>query len=120
MTEEQARIRREKKTITAMMHIYCEGHHGSAGELCGECTELLTYAHKRLEKCRYREMKPTCGKCPVHCYRPSMKERVIEVMRYSGPRMSYRHPVYAFHHFRDGFRQVPDRPKPKREAEAKG
>lgn len=93
-----------------MVLIYCKAHHGSQkGALCPSCHELLDYALVRLERCRYAHKKPTCGNCPAHCYKPSMKEKVMEVMAYSGPRMSYRHPVYALYHFFDSFRPVPQR-----------
>jgi hypothetical protein len=72
--------------------------------LCTDCVELRQYAFARLEKCRYQDDKPTCAKCPVHCYRPEMREKVRVVMRYSGPRMMLRHPVLAIAHIIDGRR----------------
>ena len=41
--------------------------------LCPACHELLTYARDRLNHCKFGNDKPTCKKCPVHCYRPDMK-----------------------------------------------
>jgi hypothetical protein len=93
---------RERKTIRAMIEIYCRGHHSASGRLCTECKDLLNYAEMRLEKCPFGENKTNCADCSVHCYQPAMRERVKEVMRYSGPRMTYRHPVLALHHFLDG------------------
>ena len=106
---EHRRMKREKNTISAMVGIYCRNKHGIApGEICHECAELLSYAHMRLDRCRYGHRKPTCGNCPIHCYKPSMKERVMEVMSYSGPRMALRHPCYALMHLIDGFRKPPE------------
>ena len=34
-----------------------------------------------------------------------MREKIREVMRYAGPRMSYRHPLLAFYHFFDGMKK---------------
>ena len=109
------RLAREEKTIAAMIALYCRDHHhagdsaatgidsGSGDDgLCPECAELLAYARLRLEKCRYGADKPTCANCETHCYRPAMRERVREVMRYSGPRMLKRHPVLAVAHLVDG------------------
>jgi hypothetical protein len=105
------RLAREEKTIAAMIALYCRDHHAGAGEgaaaaagegLCSECSELLAYARVRLEKCRYGVEKPTCAKCETHCYKPVMRERVRQVMRYSGPRMLRRHPVLAVAHLVDG------------------
>jgi hypothetical protein len=45
----------------------------------------------------------------MHCYKPAMREKIKDVMRYSGPRMSYRHPLLALFHFFDGFRKAPIR-----------
>jgi hypothetical protein len=108
------RLAREQKTIAAMIALYCRDHHsadtetvGKATEpdddgLCADCSELLAYARLRLEKCRYGAEKPTCANCETHCYRPAMRERVREVMRYSGPRMLRHHPVLAVAHLADG------------------
>ena len=88
-----------------MVHIYCKAHHGTQSELCPECTEFVSYAYMRLEKCPFQEKKSTCGKCLIHCYRPDMKEKVKKVMRYSGPRMLLPHPGLALHHVWDGRRK---------------
>ncbi|MEE1080360.1 MAG: nitrous oxide-stimulated promoter family protein [Bacteroidales bacterium] len=92
-----SRIEEEKKVVEQMIRLYCRKKEGN-GELCQNCHELLDYAHSRLDRCRYGEEKPTCKKCPVHCYRPEMKERVRAVMRWSGPRMMLYHPVAAIKH----------------------
>lgn len=92
-----SRIEEEKKVVEQMIRLYCHKKEGN-GELCQNCHELLDYAHSRLDRCRYGEEKPTCKKCPVHCYRPDMKERVRSVMRWSGPRMMLYHPVAAIKH----------------------
>jgi hypothetical protein len=93
-----------------MIEIYCRGIHGSGRELCAECGELLSYAEKRLEKCPYGEGKPPCNKCPIHCYQPNKREQVRAVMRYSGPRMTFRHPVLALFHWIDGLKKAPKKP----------
>ena len=92
-----SRIEEEKKVVEQMIRLYCHKKEGN-GELCQNCHELLDYAHSRLDRCRYGEEKPTCKKCPIHCYRPEMKERVRAVMRWSGPRMMLYHPVAAIKH----------------------
>jgi hypothetical protein len=103
-----ARLEREERTIAVMVAMYCHDRHGVHGELCAECDELLFYARRRLTACRFGDGKPTCAKCPVHCYKPAMRERVREVMRYSGPRMITRHPVLGLAHAVDGRRQAKD------------
>jgi hypothetical protein len=100
-------MKREKKTIEAMVRLYCEKKHGTKGALCAECDDFLDYAFLRLDKCPFQEKKSTCGKCTVHCYRPDMKEEAKTIMRFSGPRMILHHPSLALHHVWDGRRKPP-------------
>ena len=93
------RIEREKKTIALMIDIYCQRKHGNKkGELCDECKELLEYAHKRLSFCKFGENKSTCSRCPIHCYKKDMKEKVKDVMKFSGPRLIVHNPIKLFRH----------------------
>ena len=48
------------------------------------------------------EMKTFCANCRVHCYKPEMRGKIREVMRYSGPRMMLHHPVMAARHVIEG------------------
>jgi hypothetical protein len=104
---EHKRMKRERRTIAIMTEIYCKGHHHTNGTLCKECQEFQDYAFLRLSKCPFQDKKTTCGKCTIHCYRPDMKERVRQVMRYSGPRLLLRHPVLSMHHAWDAHRKPP-------------
>ena len=72
----------------------CQEGHGGPG-LCGDCRELLEYSLARLEHCKFGNTKTKCHKCPVHCYRPDMREKIRTVMRFSGPRMLLYHPLEA-------------------------
>lgn len=94
----QGALRTEMKTVTAMVDIYCQAHHHVEGELCQQCRDLVDYARMRLDRCPYGESKPTCNKCPIHCYKPEQKEQMRLVMRYSGPRMLLPHPLLAIRH----------------------
>lgn len=91
------RVRREQRTIEVMLHIYCRDHHRER-DLCNDCAKLLRYARQRLENCVFGESKTPCNQCTAHCYSGKMRERVIEVMRYAGPRMTLRHPVLSLFH----------------------
>lgn len=51
--------------------------------LCADCREFLLYAFARRLRCPLVP-KPSCKHCPVHCYRPGHRERVREIMRFSG------------------------------------
>lgn len=98
----QARLDRERQTFRLMTGIYCRDHHGKAGDLCNECQSLFDYAMQRVDKCPYQADKPTCAKCPIHCYKPAMREKVYLVMRYAGPRMMRYHPLLTLMHYMDG------------------
>jgi hypothetical protein len=99
------RITREKKTIQAMVKIYCKGHHAPKdAEICPDCSEFTEYALKRLDKCQFQEDKPTCGKCIVHCYKPDRREQAKVIMRYAGPKMILSHPMLAIQHTFDGLK----------------
>ena len=87
----------EVKTARVMIEMYCRHHHGSGG-LCGECALLLEYVSRRIDKCPHGEEKPACFKCEVHCYKPNMRNKIKEVMRFAGPKMTWRHPVLALRH----------------------
>jgi hypothetical protein len=100
------RVARERKTVTAMMRIYCRGQHRTRGELCDACTQLHAYAMCRLDRCPFGVEKPTCANCPVHCYKADRREEIRAVMRYAGPRMLWRHPFLAVLHLLDGRRVV--------------
>ena len=101
------RLNREWKTMEAMIKIHCRDHHGATAALCVECQGLSDYASVRLERCRFGAEKPTCAKCPVHCYQRARREQVKAVMRYAGPRMVWEHPVMSLRHWLDGYRKAP-------------
>lgn len=91
-------LQTEYKTVAAMVAIYCQKHHHSQKGLCDKCQALLDYAEIRLDRCPYGQNKPTCNRCPIHCYKPEPKESMRLVMRYSGPRMLLPHPILAIRH----------------------
>lgn len=105
---------KELEVVTLMIKRYCRGRHGTRRGLCPDCEELLDYVKLRRSKCPHGDKKPFCSNCRIHCYRPEMRERIREVMRYSGPRIVLRHPVLATRHLIESKRE-----KRKLEKEAK-
>jgi predicted amidophosphoribosyltransferase len=101
--ESSHRLAREWQTIQAMIRIYCRDHHD--GALCKKCQSLLDYAGLRLNRCQFGADKPTCAKCPVHCYQKNRREEVRAVMRYAGPRMLWKHPLLSLAHWLDGLKR---------------
>ncbi|NOY81009.1 MAG: nitrous oxide-stimulated promoter family protein [Kiritimatiellaeota bacterium] len=96
--------KREQRTVTVMVRMFCRARHAGKKTPCPECAELTRYALARIGNCRYGTDKPACLACPTHCFKPDMRARIRAVMRYAGPRMLVRHPILALHHIRDGRR----------------
>lgn len=89
---------REKRMVSQMIALYCKKNHRTKNGLCPECAALADYARQRSDKCPFMESKTFCSNCKVHCYKPQMRAKIREVMRFSGPRMVFHHPVAAVRH----------------------
>ncbi|ABM04044.1 conserved hypothetical protein [Psychromonas ingrahamii 37] len=104
----------EFKTIKAMVAIYCQKHHSSTALMSGQKTlcacyaEFILYANEKLDRCPYGQNKPTCNKCPIHCYKTAQREQARIIMRYAGPRMLLSHPILAIKHLLAEQRPVPE------------
>lgn len=105
----ESKREKEKRLVSQMIALYCKDLHKdrnpqnrgkSLGKviLCEECAELDNYARTRSEKCPFMETKTFCSNCRVHCYKADMRQKIREVMRYSGPRMLFYHPITAIRH----------------------
>lgn len=94
----ESKREREKKMVSQMIRLYCRKKHHTGKGLCSECAELDTYAGQRSDKCPFMETKTFCSNCRVHCYNPQMREKIRMVMRFSGPKMIFYHPVAAVRH----------------------
>lgn len=84
-----------------MILLYCRKHHHTGKRLCEECAQLEAYARERSNKCPFMETKSFCSNCKVHCYKPEMRDKIRRVMRFSGPRMIFHHPITAIRHLID-------------------
>lgn len=97
---------RDLRVLVQFTSVYCGDHHAApdsadppyAEELgfnpgrfpvCAECRDFLTYAFERRVRCPL-DPKPTCKECTIHCYRKGHRERVREIMRYSGKKLILR------------------------------
>jgi len=92
---------KDLKVLALFTSVYCHAHHEAPknrlqgkrlglGEVdlgrrsaCAECQDFLAYAIERRLKCPL-DPKPSCKHCHIHCYRPGHREKVREVMRFSG------------------------------------
>ncbi len=93
-----AKREREKEVVSLMIQLYCRKNHGCRNGLCPQCAELDAYARRRSDHCPFMETKTFCNNCKVHCYKPEMREKIRMVMRFSGPRMIFYHPILAIRH----------------------
>ena len=91
------KLQHEKKILLDMISLYCRKVHHTQ-DLCDECRALAEYAIRRTELCPYMDEKSFCSQCKTHCYKPEMRERIREVMRYAGPRIMFYHPLAALRH----------------------
>lgn len=78
----ESKREREKRIVSQMIALYCKKKHGVKGTLCPDCAALDAYAKQRSDKCPFMETKTFCSNCKVHCYRPEMRERIRDVMRF--------------------------------------
>lgn len=94
----QTEHEREKRMVSQMIALYCRKRHHTRGDLCPQCAALDAYAKMRADKCPFMETKTFCSNCRIHCYKPDMRAKIREVMRFAGPRMILHHPVAAIRH----------------------
>ncbi len=94
----QTKREREKAMVSQMIALYCKKRHHTKNGLCPECAALDAYARPRSDRCPFMETKTFCSNCKVHCYKPQMREKIRQVMRFSGPRMLFHHPIAAIRH----------------------
>ncbi|NLS56158.1 nitrous oxide-stimulated promoter family protein [Hafnia alvei] len=105
-----SRIQREKLTIRKMISLY-QRRCPDAQRDNQHYDNLYAYAVKRLDRCVFGAEKPACKQCPVHCYQPAKREEMKQIMRWSGPRMLWRHPILTIRHLIDDQRPVPELPE---------
>jgi len=92
---------KDLKVLAQFTAVYCQAHHPGPRQalaitapamravplekypLCSDCAAFLAYACERRLRCPLDD-KPACKHCPVHCYRPGHREKVREIMRFSG------------------------------------
>lgn len=101
------------RLIAKFVEVYCNDKHstiprltitlpGEVGQtsLCSECAEFMEYATNRRLNCPLEDEKPTCKHCRIHCYDKTRREKVREIMAYSGRKLLMRGRLdYLWHYF---------------------
>ena len=98
------RLLRKTKTLRLMVQMYCERihhHNHYQPKLCPECEETINYALEKSQKCPYKEKASVCETCKIHCYQKEKQEKMKKIMRFSGPKMIFHHPILAIWHLLD-------------------
>jgi hypothetical protein len=107
--------KRDISTLARFVTLYCRSHHEERTpfefkapglenlfkkpfELCAECAKLLKYGLTMRLLCP-QEPKPMCKKCPDPCYRPEYRDKIREVMRFSGIYLVKRGRVDLMYHY---------------------
>jgi hypothetical protein len=102
------KTRHDLKVLAGFIELYCQHRHpevpdapkavmdlqgfdlpalaGHPLRLCPECEKLLAHAFVKRSRCPMQP-KPACKHCPNHCYHPTYRARIQEVMQYSGKRL---------------------------------
>ena len=97
MKEKLTRMQKEEKVVNLMIDLYYK-RKSKLKTNDPECIDLKEYVKFRLSKCPFQEKKTFCSNCKIHCYKPEYREKIRKVMRFSGPRMIFHHPILAIKH----------------------
>lgn len=100
--------KRDIAILGKFVALYCQGRHAKKQKaivighgkierciaplslrLCDECAKLFLYAASKRFICPYHP-KPACKDCEAHCYGETHRNKIREIMRYSGMRMILR------------------------------
>ncbi len=91
----------DMRTLIKFVEIFCRENHDGAKApfffrlydireiekeeiaLCPGCTRLLTYGLTMRLKCPH-DPKPMCKKCETQCYKGEYKQKIREIMKFSG------------------------------------
>lgn len=87
---------REKAVVALMIKIYAQQHDDIVAN------KLLAYVNERIDKCPLMAKKIFCSRCKIHCYQTYYRQQIKKVMRYSGPRLIFYHPLLVIKHMMKG------------------
>ncbi len=101
-------VLKDMRTVVRFIEFYCARKHRGALRsavtmkcfdlaaiaghevcLCPDCAKLCMHAVTKRAACPL-DPKPQCKHCPEHCYHPRYREKIREVMRFSGMRLVLR------------------------------
>jgi uncharacterized paraquat-inducible protein A len=93
------------KVLVKFIQLYCAAHHDNQEQaalpteieemfksgvaLCPECSAILEHGLLKRSRCPL-DPKPSCKRCHIHCYSREYREKIRNIMAYSGKRMILR------------------------------
>lgn len=104
------------RTLIRFVDIFCREHHNGERNpfsfrlydlkeiekkeisLCPDCAKLLNYGLAMRLKCPH-DPKPMCKKCETQCYKGEYKEKIREIMKFSGMYMIKHGRVDLLYHY---------------------
>jgi hypothetical protein len=96
-----AKKRKDIRVLADFIAIFCREKHGKLARepfdirdedlqsrlqgllLCPDCQRLLAHGIAKVSQCPYNP-RPSCRRCQTHCYAAGYREKVRQVMRFSG------------------------------------
>jgi hypothetical protein len=110
-------IAKDLGVLGKFVAVYCRHHHRDAErksfamkgmdlsktslgkrKVCADCARLLSHAVTKRAIC-HLEPKPACRLCTEHCYAPDYRQRIREVMKFSGRHLILRGRLDLLFHF---------------------
>lgn len=117
MNELTPQQHKDIKVLIRFISVYCREKHGEESkrhvqlpqdisttypqglELCPDCSGLVAHAIEKRRLCPL-DPKPSCKKCHVHCYSRQHRDKIREIMAFSGRHLILRGRLhYLWHYF---------------------
>ncbi len=108
---------KDLKILASFIHLYCQSHHAEEKTLfhplpkelcsafnkkaviCPDCMAILEHGIRKRALCPL-EPKPSCKKCHIHCYKPEYRQKIREIMAFSGRKMLLKGRLdYLWHYY---------------------
>ena len=94
----QIRIEHEISVINTMIDVFYKNKKHKKEYTIIEIEELKNYCASKIHNCPVMVKKTFCSSCEIHCYDSNHRAFIKKIMRYSGPRMLFYHPILLIKH----------------------
>lgn len=98
MQDIEKKREKERKAMELILSVYEKGHQEERDDI----EKLRQYSMERINKCPKMATKTYCSNCEIHCYRQEYRDKIKKVMRYSGPRLFLKKPLWVVDHMVQG------------------